>query len=52
MARKLRVQYPGAMDWIAQQLYMGSAGHVSHLFYQKASNPPDANEDQNQDKLF
>ena len=27
------------LDWIGEQLCMGSAGHVSHLFYRSKSNP-------------
>jgi REP element-mobilizing transposase RayT len=51
MAARLRRETTMTLDWIAEQLYMGSAGHVSHLFYRSTPNPGETDEEKSQGKL-
>ena len=54
IAERLRHQTSMTLDWIAQRLRMGSAGHLSHLLYRKNPNTAqDRNrEEPSQNKLF
>ena len=52
IAARLRQQTTMTLDWIADQLGMGSAGHVSHLLYKNKSNREKANGEESQKKLF
>ena len=49
IAARLRNETTMTLDWIAERLRMGSAGHVSHLLYRKHQS---CDEDINQNKLF
>jgi len=52
IAARLRRETIMTLDWIAEQLSMGSAGHVSYLFYRNKSNREQANAEECQKKLF
>lgn len=52
IAARLRRETTMTLDWIADQLCMGSAGHVSHLFYRKKANPEKVYGEESQKKLF
>jgi len=52
IAARLRQETTMTLDWIADQLGMGSAGHVSHLLYKNKSNREKANGEESQKKLF
>lgn len=52
IAARLRRETTMTLDWIAEQLSMGSAGHVSHLFYRNKSSREKATGEECQKKLF
>jgi hypothetical protein len=52
IAERLRRETTMTLSWIAEQLCMGSGGHVSHLFYRNKSNPEEAEGQEGQKKLF
>ena len=52
IAARLRRETTMTLDWIAEHLSMGSAGHVSHLFYRNKSNREKAGGEESQKKLF
>jgi hypothetical protein len=52
IAQRLRNQTTMTLDWIAQRLHMGSAGHLSHLLYRKRTHRRPSQEGSVQNKLF
>jgi hypothetical protein len=50
--RKAKTGTTMTLDWIAEHLSMGSAGHVSHLFYRNKSDREKAEREESQKKLF
>jgi hypothetical protein len=52
IARRLRNETTMTLDWIAQRLRMGSAGHLSHLLYRKTPSTAQYPDDATQNKLF
>ena len=52
IAERLRHQTTMTLDWIAQRLRMGSAGHLSHLLYRRRTGANAGHGERSQDKLF
>ena len=52
MAPRLGRETTMTLHWLAERLHLGSAGHVSHLFYRKGANASEVSGEGCQFKLF
>ena len=52
IAARLRRETTMTLTWIAQQLHMGAAGHVSCLLYRKQGNQKQAEDERSENKWF